>query len=278
MRNLIAFISKYSFFFLFLLFEVFAFYLLFKNNNFQRISFLNSTNTISGNLFSNYSNLTDYLNLKEVNEALAEENRLLRERQLESFEPLFGQNILVKDTILKRKFLYAKAKVINNSVNKQNNYLTLNIGTDNGIQEGMGVLGPQGVVGVVKHVSKNFSTVLSVLHQSAKISAKIKQTNYFGSMQWDGKNYQEGILEDIPNHVSISTSDTIVTSGYSSTFPEGITIATILDYSKPEGENFYKIKLKFANDFKNLSFVYVVKNNSLLEQQELETETEENDD
>ena len=278
MRNLIAFFSKYSFFFLFLTLEVFAFYLLFRNNNFQRTVFLNSTNQISGNIYESYSNWTDYLDLSVVNQELAEENSRLRDNQIKAYQRLFGENIMVNDTIYKRKYFYTHAKVINNSINKQNNYITLNIGSSNGVIKGMGVIGPTGVVGVVKNVSTHFTSVLSVLHRSAKISARLKNTNYFGSMQWNGQNYQEGVLLDIPNHVDISIGDTVETSGYSATFPEGILLGTITAFEKPEGENFYDISIKFINDFKHLTHVYVVKNNYQLEQQSLEEESEGEDD
>jgi rod shape-determining protein MreC len=255
--------------------EGFAFYLLFQNNNFHRASFLNSTNKISGGVYAQYSDFTDYLNLKEVNLQLAVENERLRGLQINAYEKLFGPNIIIDDTLYQRQYLFTKAKIINNSINKQNNYLTLNIGSNNGIENGMGVLAPNGVVGIVQNVSQNYSTVLSLLHGSAKISVKLKGSNYFGSMQWDGENYRQGILTDIPNHVNIQIGDTIVTSGFSATFPANIHVATIADFNKPKGENFYDIKLNFNTDFKNLSYVYVVKNSRSTEQLELEEETEE---
>lgn len=275
MRNLIRFIDTYSFFFLFLIFEVFAFYLLFRNNNYQKTSFLNSTNQVVGEVYSRYSNLTDYLNLAEVNQKLSKENARLRENQINSFYRLFGENIYIYDTLYKRQYHYAKAKVINNSINKQNNYLTLSIGAKNGIKSGMGVLGPNGVIGVVKNVSEHYSSVLSVLHSRAKISCKLKKTNYFGSLQWDGKDYREGLLLDIPNHVDVQPGDTIVTSGFSSTFPENIQVGTISEINKPEGENFYEIRVLLSVDFKNIRYVYLVKNKLQEEQEALEKETEE---
>tara|TARA_R110002096_G_scaffold136909_10_gene289923 strand:- start:1758 stop:2594 length:837 start_codon:yes stop_codon:yes gene_type:complete len=272
MRNLIAFISKYSYFFLFLIFEVFAFYLLFSNNHLQRTSFLNSTNSITGSIYQRYANFTDYLNLKEVNQLLVEENKRLKENQIQSYQRLFGENVMVDDTIFKQKYFYTIAGVINNSVNKQSNYLTINIGENNGIKNGMGVVSSNGVVGVVKNVSKNYASILSLLHQDAKISAKLKNTNYFGSMQWDGVDYRMGVLEDIPNHVDIQVGDTIETSGYSAIFPEGIPLAIVSEFEKVEGENFYEIKVQFTNDFKTLSKVYVVKNIHQEEQNLLEEE------
>lgn len=278
MRNLIAFIRKYSFFFLFLGVEALAFYLILKNNHFQGSSFLNSTNKVAGGIYTRYSNLAEYVNLKEVNDALSDENRLLRENQLGSFERVFGENIIVKDTIYKRKYLYTKAKVINNSTHRQNNYLTLSIGSNNGVENGMGVIGPSGVVGVVKNVSANYASVVSVLHRESKISVKLKKSDYFGSMQWDGEDYRMIGLKDIPNHVLLNEGDTVVTSGYSSIFPEGLATAVIKTFEVPEGENFYKIQMQLLNDFRQLTYVYVVKNNTSTEVKKIESGRESNDD
>ena len=275
MRNLILFISKYSYFFLFLLFEVFAFYILFLNNNFQGASFLNSTNAITGGLYSKYSEWTDYLNLKEVNQALAEENNRLQGRQLSSYTPLFENEIVLNDSILQLKYVFLNTKVVNNSTHRQNNYLTLNTGSLNGVKAGMGVIGPNGVIGVVKNVSEHYAAVLSLLHRSAKISVKLQSSDYFGSLQWDGGNYRFGKVEDIPKHVQLNIGDTIVTSGYSATFPEGIATAVIEEFTPIQGDNFYDIKVKFLTDFKNLSQLYVVKNIYRTEQEALENLTEE---
>ncbi len=278
MRNLIAFIRKYSFFFLFLGVEALAFYLIFRNNHFQSASFLNSTNEVTGGVYTKYANLSDYLHLKEVNDVLSDENRRLRDSQLQSFERLFGENIIVKDTVFKRKYLYTKAKVIKNSTDRQNNYLTLSIGSKNGIENGMGVIGPNGVVGVVKNVSDHYTSVVSVLHREAKISVKLKKSQYFGSMQWNGEDYKMIGLKDIPNHVQLNEGDTVVTSGFSSIFPEGLNTAVIRTFEVPEGENFYEIEMQLLNDFKQLSYVYVVKNNALFEVKALESGREEIDD
>lgn len=271
MRNLIRFLSRYSFFFLFLLFELVCFYLLFRYNHFQQSSFLNSANNLSGSIYESYSEFTDYLNLKQVNRELAEENQRLRKRQIRSFQKLFGPNYLVNDTLYRQKYLYTKARVINNTVNKQNNYLTLAVGSKNGIEKGMGVMGPSGVVGVVTQVSQHYATVLSLLHREAKIGSKLKGSEYFGSLQWDGEDYRKGVLYDIPNHVALSVGDTIVSSGFSAIFPAEIPLATISKFEKSAGENFYSIAVDFTTDFKNLSYVYIVKNIDRKEIEELES-------
>ncbi len=278
MRNLVQFFIRYSFFFLFLLFEVVSFYIIVKNNSFHNSIFYTATNNLVGSIYSKYSSITDYINLKEVNEKLAIENESLQKFQFKNYEKLFGENILVRDTIYHKKYLYTKAKIINNSTNKQQNFITLSIGELNGIKKGMGVIGPSGVIGVVNSTSKHYSTVLAVLNINSKTSAKLKNSNYFGSLQWDGKNYKEGILADIPNHVELRNGDTIVTSGFSSIFPAGIDIATIKDFEKLEGEFFYDIRVNFLVDYKNISWVYVVKNIFKEEQIELEKQNLQEDD
>ncbi len=278
MRNLIRFIDRYSFFFLFLLFEVLAFTLLLKNNHYQQSAFLNATNELTGSLYNSYNDWEEYINLKEVNAALSEELRQQKRFEKNSLIKLFGQQIAINDTLFKRQYDLLSAQVINNSTHRQNNYITLNKGSLNGIEPGMGIVGLTGVVGIVKNVSEHFSSAVSVLHRNSKISAKLQRENYIGSMQWDGKNYLNGILNDIPNHANIKIGDTIVTSGYSSTFPPNIPIAQILEFDRPEGENFYQIKVKFINDFKQLSSVYVVKNLMLKEQKEIENQTVEEHD
>ena len=270
MRNLINFLNKYSFFLFFLFLEVIAFSLIVQNNQFQRASFINSANSLSGGVYESFNQATEYFSLKKENQRLSSENAKLRENQLSSYAEVFGDNVVVNDTIYGRKYHYMSAKVINNSVNTQNNYLTLNKGSLNGIEAGMGVIGSDGVVGIVKNVSSNYSVVLSILHSQTSISGRLKNSSYFGSVKWDGRNYQTGKFTDIPNHVNLRLGDTIVTSGFSSIFPPMIPIATVLDFEPIEGENFYDIDVRYMNDMKSISYVYIVKNLHRQEIEELE--------
>jgi rod shape-determining protein MreC len=166
----------------------------------------------------------------------------------------------VNDTIYSQQYRYISAKVISNSVNKRNNYLILNKGYRQGADKEMAVITPQGVVGIVKEASENFCSVLSMLHSQTHISAKIKKYNQNGTVIWGGTDQYYGTLKDIPGHVLINIGDTIVTSGYSSIFPEGVVIGTIADYSLIEGNNFYLIKIKFSVDYNQLVYVEVVTN------------------
>ncbi|MBX2960488.1 MAG: rod shape-determining protein MreC [Flavobacteriales bacterium] len=272
MRNIFKFLTKNSFIFLFLLLEFFAFWMLIANNNYQNSSFFNSSNFFVGNMFSTIQNINDYFNLKQVNKELAEQNAKLQSNNIASFTKVYGRIFEINDTVYHQNYRYSAAKVVNNSTNKRQNYITIDKGELNGIEAEMGVICANGVVGIVKNVSKNFGSVMSVLHDKYKLSAKIKKSGYFGSLVWEGNNYREAQLKDIPNHVKLVIGDTVVTTGYSTIFPENILIGWVKEFDLPEGNNFYNITIEFAVDYKNLSHVYVVR--SLMKEEQLKLEAE----
>ena len=275
MRNLIRFLSKNSFVFLFLFLEFIAFSLLVSNNNYQNSKFFNSSNFLIGNLYSTINNVNDYFNLKEVNAELAEQNAKLQAQSITSFTKVFGSTVEINDTVYSQKYQYTSARVINNSTNKRTNYITLDKGGKNGIKAGMGVISAKGVIGIVKNVSENFCSVMSVLHEKNAVSAKIKKSGYIGSLVWELGSYREAKFNDIPNHVQLNKGDTIVTSGYSAVYPEGIMIGTIKEFDLSEGSNFYNITVEFTVDYKKLSHVFIVKNKQKEEQKKLEKLTEQ---
>jgi rod shape-determining protein MreC len=168
-----------------------------------------------------------------------------------------------------RQFLYSQARVINNSVNKEFNFITINKGSLHGVRTEMAVSSPEGVVGIVFSVSKHFSVILPVLNRNFRLSAKIKRNNYFGSLTWPGGSPEQAILTDIPYHVALNIGDTIVTSGYSAIFPEGLMVGTIAEYSRQEG-NFNTITARLSVDFRNLEYVYLIDNLLYQEQVNLE--------
>ncbi|PKP48006.1 MAG: rod shape-determining protein MreC [Bacteroidetes bacterium HGW-Bacteroidetes-12] len=272
MRNFIRFLTKNAFIFLFLFLELISFIFLMKNNNYQSSKFLNSSNFLVGNLFETISNVTDYLNLKTENEILRVQNAKLLSANKNSFTKVFGTTVQINDTSYFQKYIYSAAKVINNSTNQRENYITIDKGAINGIKQGMAVINSDGVVGIVKNVSTNFSSVISLLHQKNSISGKFKDSNYYGSVVWDSdKNqYNTALLKEIPNHVKLNIGDSIITSGFSSIFPEGILIGTIKSYDLPKGNNFYDIEINLSVDFKKLSHVYIVK--SLLKEEQTQLE------
>ena len=270
MRTLIKFLLRYYYFLLFLTFETFSIFLVIENNNYQKTSFLNSANFISGNIYKSISNLTSYLNLKQTNEELSAENTRLNNILKNSYKTNEISLLEIYDSTYFQQYTTTAAQVINNSVNRQNNYLTIDKGKKQGISPEMAVISPNGIIGIVKDVSNNFASVISILNTNMHISAMIKKNEYFGSLIWDGKNYRETTLKDIPNHVKINIGDTIITSGYSSIFPKGKLIGVISGFEQEKGGNFYLIKVKLSTNFKKLSYVYVVGNFLKQEQKNLE--------
>ncbi len=270
MRNLFLFLWKYNFFIFFLLLETFCGYLVIRNNNFQRASLINSTNSVAANVNSVVSSVTEYINLRTTNDALSRENAALKGLLPDVFYIDSALKHVVNDTVLKRQYVYMTAKVINNSVNRRNNYLTLNRGSLQGVKPEMGVICSDGIVGIVKDVSENYSSVLSFLHKDVKISGRITGTDYFGSMTWPGYEQTHGKLNDIAKHVKVSKGDTIVTTSYSGIFPEDIMIGTVDEVVKGGGDNFQDITVKLSTPFGKLTYVYIVNNLMKDEQRALE--------
>lgn len=272
MRSLLRFLLKNYAFLLFLFLEVVSLVLIFNYNNFQKSKFLNSSNYVSAGLYNSVHSVFQYFDLTRVNKQLANENAWLR-TQLELQEEVALSSKAsarlsagLADTI----FSFTPAKVINNSVNKQQNYITLNKGSKHGIKPDQGILSADGIVGVITSVSESFSTGLSLLNPRWSVSAKLKNSGYYGSLSWDGEDYQVADLLEIPFHVNLTAGDTIVTSGYSSFFPEGLMIGVIDEYTQPEGENYYDIKVRLSANFKAIRYVEVIANNKKDELENLE--------
>lgn len=276
MRSLLNFLLRIHFLLLFILIEIFSITLLVNNNNFHKARFVNFTRQLAGNFYTKTSNFKQYLSLTEENKRLAEENnRLLNiiESTYKSDEIFFRS---VNDTIYNQRYQYTRARIINNSINKKHNFLTLNKGSLQGLKSEMAVVADGSIVGVVKGVSKNYATVISLLNLDLRISSKVKKNGYFGSLNWSGQDYQTAILHEIPLHADIQVGDTIITSGYSSIFPEGILIGFIRDFEEKSG-SFYEIEVSLSTDFKKLSNVNVIGNLLQTEKIELEKQAVKND-
>ncbi len=270
MRNLFAFIWRNYEYFLFLILEVGCFFLLFQNNNFHKAAYITSANRVAGQVYQGMSQVGQYFRLKNANEALANENAMLHNMLKDSYMDLKVRDSLIKDTLLRQQYHYTSARVINNSVNRRNNYLTIDRGRLQGIKPETAVICSNGIVGIVKDVSDNFSSILCLLHKDARISVKIKHTNFFGSLVWEGGDYRYATLNDIPVNVELAKGDTIQTNAYSTLFPEGVMAGVIESFELKPGKNFYVIRVKLSTDFKNLSYVYVIDNLMKEEQQKLE--------
>lgn len=274
MRNLAIFIWRHNFFFMFLIIESFCIYLVVQNSYYQRASVINSSNAISANITQTSQSIEDYFYLKTENENLVKENAALRAELLSSKLIIDTSTFFAKKPEIHQKYTYTEAKVVNNSTNRRNNFLTLNKGTLQGIKRNMAVISSTGVVGQVQEVSDNFCTVMSLLHSKTTISAKVKKDGSYGPLVWDGESYNHATLNDIPTHVKLKQGDTIVTSPYSRTFPENILIGTVESFEIEAGKPFYTVKINLSTDFKKLTHVYVVSNIYREEQEALEELTE----
>ncbi len=271
MRSLFRFLLRNYFVMMFLALEVVSFSLMVSYNNYQRVTFINSSNDVVGTVYERFSHFDDYFSLSRTNARLAAENASLR-KQLQMRVALQEKYPVNRpDTVDAPAYYFTSAKVISNSVNKQFNYITLNKGSRQGIKPDMGIISADGVVGVITNVSPNYSTGLSLLNKRLSIPAKITKNNYFGALVWDGEHSNTADLKEIPFHIMVNVGDTVVTSGYSSIFPEGLMIGTITKWEQDPGTNFYNIKVELSTNFRTLKYVEVVKNTKQAELKKLES-------
>jgi len=275
MKALIHFIWKHSFFFLFLILEGIAALFIVSNNSYQRSSFINASNGFTATILSSANSFTHYVGLVETNKMLAEENARLRDLLPSSQVRKIDDGFKVDSSNTNQQYLFQSAEIISNSFQKRNNYLFLNKGKLANVEAGMGVISSDGIVGIIKDVSENFSTAISVLHSKSAIDVKIKRNGYTGTLKWDGKNYTLAKVMNIPSHVHLELGDTITTSGNSSIFPDNIMVGIIKNFDLKNGASFYDIQLQFAVNYNKIRFVYIVDNRLKNELQELKKHSED---
>ncbi|MFC4870116.1 rod shape-determining protein MreC [Negadavirga shengliensis] len=259
MQRILIFLYKIRAFLLFIALESVAIWMVVTHNSPQGAVFFNSSNRLTGSLLERKTNFLEYFYLKSVNEALSEKNASLMKR-IEEMKVPADTALMDLDANFQSGFDFWSAKVINNSIHLNQNHITLNKGRKQGIRVGMGVFNEQGVIGRVKGVTDNFSSVLSLLHTDLLLSSKIKRTKVFGSTKWDGVNPQMAKLLYVPRHVQIVEGDTVVTSGYNAVFPEDIPIGWIKEVKQGEETNYLDITIQLSTDFTRLSYVYLVEN------------------
>lgn len=258
MKNLIVFLWKHRFFLTFMLLELISVLLIVSNNTYPRSKFISASNGFTSGILSAYTNASTYFNLKKVNEDLMAENAELRNKLKSSFIKLDTNSVLVDDTFYLQKYRYLPVTIEKNSYNQRNNVLIISLGKNQGLYPMMGVITSNGVVGLVKDVGDNYSTVISILHSKSAIDAKLKGSGNTGTIEWKGGSYRYGEMINVPAHAIVKVGDTIVTSGNSSIFPEGILIGIVTSARKNSSEGFYEIKLKFSVDYNKLEHAYAV--------------------
>ncbi len=278
MRNLISFLIRHSSWFVFLLYVFISLFLLFQNNPYQQYVYLTSANSASASIYKVVSGVTSYFNLQSINNDLQERNALLEmevinlKRQLDDCKiRMIADSISLPDSVA-QSYEYYFAGVINNSVSRPMNYITIDKGSSDGIEPEMGVVDQNGVVGIVSVVSKHAARVISLLNPNMKLSCKVKGSDYFGSLYWDGVSPHFAVLEEMPRHVVYQKGDTIVTSGYSAVFPEGLIVGVIESGMKTNDDNFIALRVRLSTDFTRLSTVRAIKSKLSDELKEIETE------
>ncbi len=271
MEQLLRFLMRYGGTFLFVILEVFSLLIVVNQNSFQHASFLSSSNQVAASFLNAESSVTSYFGLETTNRQLAIENTALQNR----VALLQGRLELLKDSTHgnlqiapDQAYHYVSAKVIGNSINKLQNYITLNKGKLDGIKPEMGVVNDQGVVGIVTAVSDHFAAVMSLLNSKSQLSCKIKRTNDFGRLVWNGIDSDYAQLLEVPRHADVRVGDTLITSGFSAIFPEGIPVGIVTQSSRPSTSSYYDITAKLTTKFRSLTYVKVIQYQN---QEELQT-------
>ncbi len=272
MYNVIQLLIRFGPHILFVVLEVFCFYLIINYNQAQKEIYLNSSQIFAGKIYDNRTYWNGFLSLRESNDSLRRENANLIE------------NLIIIDYSLDKikeldtthlRYSLIPAEVINKSINKRNNYFTFNKGSRLGVKPGMGVISPnKGIVGIVRNVSSSFSHVISLLHSQTKISCSIKNKDGFGTLMWKNLDSRRMTLTGIPKHEEVSKGDTIITSGYSTMFPKGILVGIVEDYTVSPGSNNFEITVYLFNNLSKLNYAYIVQNRFSDEQKKLESEVE----
>ncbi len=258
MKGFLSFILKHHFTLLFILLQFISFVLIVSYNHTQKEAFINSSSYTAGILNSEITSVSSYFSLLEENKRLIKENTNLRNQFLKDYKKIHIPTKEIWDSLYIQTYKVLSGKVIQSSVFKTRNYITLNIGRLQGVKKGSGVICDDGVVGIVKNTTENYSVVLPVINTDFKVSCRISGNDYYGSLRWDTKSYTTAVLEDIPFHVSVEKGDSLFTTGFSSIFPSGELIGFVDNVEKIPGDNFYKIAVKLSVDFKQIRTVYVI--------------------
>ena len=259
MQQLFNFFIRNKTFVLFLVLFTCALSLTIQSHEYHRSKFIHSSNQVTGSIYGTFHGISQYYNLKNENKLLLEENSQLKKL-------IFNLEDLVEvDTLLQKTYELYPSLVYKNSFALPNNYLTLNKGHNDLIKEEDGVITSKGIVGIIDKTSANYSRVLSIINTNSRVNVKLKKTNHFGILSWDGKSPEITQLKDVQDLVKIAVGDTVVTSGYSSTFPPNIPVGSIQSYRLNDTEDLYIIDVKLFNDMTSLEHVYIIKNTDINE-------------
>ncbi len=275
MQQLLYFLDKYKYFFYFLFLQFIGFVITVNNYSFHRSKIVSSTNFISGSILDNSAKIDDYFSLKTKNDALANENNRLKNElaSLQAKQSLSTET-LINSSSYHQKYSYVNGKIRKNEFRKTANFITINLGKKNGVTKEMAVINSKGIIGIVDDVSENYARVQSILNRNSKINVRFKNNFYYGTLTWNGEDYNIVQLTDIPRQAIFKKGDTIITGGKSTIFPEGILVGTVVSVPKKLSAS-NTLNIKLFNDMSNLGYVYVVKSYDKIEVERLENNDNE---
>lgn len=274
MKNLLDFFVKHSAWFVLMLYLILSCVLLVRNNPYQQSVYLTSANAVCATVYEGISSVTDYFHLKGINDDLQERNALLEMELVDLRARVNDLKMQLPDTLKSQPVLqhfdFIVAHVISNSIAQTNNYITINRGEADGIKPEMGVVDQTGVVGIVNVVGKHSARIISLLNPDIRLSCKLRDSEYFGSMVWEGGDSRYAVLEELPKHLTYQVGDTVVTSGFSTVFPEGIIVGTVEGRARNLSDSFVSLKVRLTTNFSQLSTVRVITNDMAEELRMLE--------
>ncbi|WP_341662554.1 rod shape-determining protein MreC [Blattabacterium cuenoti] len=260
MREFFNFFLKCRFFIFFFLLESAAIFLSFSNSKFHQYIYEGSSNFMIGKIYETIHKLRNYFLLEIENKKLLNENKRLHDAQIFSKIRKISKDFKKEDINYLQQYTFTPVQIINNSIHEQENYITINKGSIDEIKPDMGIILYNGIAGIIIKTSPHFSIAISLLNQKIKVNARLKKNKYFGTLSWDGLNYEYVVLYDIPRHSTIHKGDIVETDGKSATFPEGIPIGRVDSYKLDEEHANYIIKVKLMANFSTIENAYVVKN------------------
>ena len=273
MQQLIYFFQRYKNFLFFLFLEIIAVALIINNYSFHKSKFISSTNFITGGFHEKSSEFSEYLHLKSRNNQLSEENTALKNKLNQLYNVIDTVEVSLDSLTSNQRFLYINGKIISNTYNNSNNFITINRGTQNGVTTEMAVTNSKGLIGITDNVSNKFARVQSILNSKSSINAGFKNNPYYGTLKWNGEDYNTVQLTDIPRQAVFKEGDTIVTDGKSAIFPKGIPVGTVIKV--PENLSASNtIEIKLFNDMSRLGHIYIITNLNKKEIKRVENKNE----
>ncbi len=267
MRNIFLFIRRYFNLIFFLVLQGVSIYLIILYSNYHQAAFGNLSNQLTGKVNTQYSRIDNYFHLKRTNDSLVKANEALYNKLKIDFElpdtatRSFIDSIRVDSILQFRKYTYLSARVVSNSISTQNNYIVLSGGKAKGLHAGMGVVDPNNAaVGIIREVTNDYAIVMSLLHKDSRLSGKLLKSGETGTLVWDGKEPNVISLTNIPKSAKVAKGDTIITSGFSTSFPKGMLIGTVTEIFAEKSTSNFRIKFKTSANFYNLQYVYAIEN------------------